>query len=122
MMDARSDLIREKGRDDGKLMQKYLNPNQEMNQSQVRRRSRLETYCDILREIGAGNEKPTHIMYKANLSWKVMQVYMKSLETQGLILVTLDGGKRQYHLSEKGFKLLSDMLSVMDGLNIRDEL
>ena len=121
-MDVRSDLIREKGRDDGKLMQKYLNPNQEMNQSQVKRRSRLETYCDILRAIGAGIEGPTHIMYKANLSWKVMQVYMKSLEVQGLIFATSEGDKRQYHLSEKGFQVLNEMLSVMEGLNIRNEL
>jgi predicted transcriptional regulator len=81
----------------------------------------METFCDILRAIGAGAEKPTHIMYKANLSWTVMQVYIKSLEGQGLVVSNSDQGKRLYHLTEKGFQLLSQFLTIKEDLNIPSE-
>jgi hypothetical protein len=48
----------------------------------------METFCDMLAAIGKGAEKPTHIMYKANLSWNVMQAYLKVLVTQGLVVIT----------------------------------
>ncbi|MHB2035629.1 MAG: winged helix-turn-helix domain-containing protein [Nitrososphaerales archaeon] len=100
------------------LAQEYVNLQKESAQSQVTRRSRMETFCDILRAIGAGAEKPTHIMYKANLSWTVMQIYIKSLETQGLVIANADQGKRLYHLSEKGFQLLSQFMTIREDLNI----
>lgn len=90
-------------------------------QSQLNRRSRMETYCDILRAIGAGAEKPTHIMYKANLSWTVMQGYIKALESQGLVNVADDEGKRLYHLTDKGYQLLSQFLSIREDLNLSPE-
>lgn len=81
----------------------------------------METFCDILRAIGAGAEKPTHIMYKANLSWTVMQGYIKSLEMQGLVITTVDQGKRLYHLSEKGFQLLGQFMSIREDLKLQNE-
>src|SRR5579862_4785700 len=101
------------------MSQEYLNTQPQQQQApksnaiQVSRRSRLETFGDILRAIGAGAEKPTHIMYKANLSWSVMQTYIKSLETQELVVTdTSEQGKRVYHLSPKGFQLLKQFLSI----------
>ena len=81
----------------------------------------METYCDILRAIGAGAEKPTHIMYKANLSWTVMQGYIKALESQNLVTVADEEGKRLYHLTEKGYQLLSQFLSIREDLNLNPE-
>lgn len=84
------------------------------------RRSRMETMFDILTTIAAGTEKPTHIMYKANLSWKVMQHYMKQLESQGVIAPADEQGRRVYHLTEKGFKLLEQFNSVREGLLLQN--
>ena len=81
----------------------------------------METVCDVLRVIGAGAEKPTHIMYKANLSWTVMQGYISSLEAQGLVIADSDQGKRLYHLSEKGFQILSQFLTIREDLDISDK-
>ena len=86
--------------------------------TQLNRRSKMETYCDIMRAIGAGAEKPTHILYKANLSWTVMQGYIRALETQGLVVSTDDDGKKLYHLSDKGFQLLNQFLSIREDLNL----
>lgn len=103
------------------MAQEFVNLQREAAQSQVTRRSRMETFCDILRAIGAGAEKPTHIMYKANLSWTVMQLYIKSLEAQGLVIASADEGKRLYHLSDKGFQLLNQFLTIREDLNLHNE-
>lgn len=76
----------------------------------------METFCDILQVIGAGAEKPTHVMYKANLSWIVTRRYLDSLEAQGLVVAKMDQGKKQYHLSEKGFQLLAQFLEIKQEL------
>jgi predicted transcriptional regulator len=81
----------------------------------------METFCDILKAIGAGAEKPTHIMYKANLSWTVMQSYIRSLEAQGLVIPTMDDEKKTYHLSDKGFQLLNQFVSIREDLNLQSE-
>ena len=65
------------------LVEGQVTQTQPQTQAPLNRRSRMETLCDIVKAIGAGAEKPTHIMYKANLSWTVMQGYIKELETQG---------------------------------------
>ena len=78
----------------------------------------METFCDILEAIASGSAKPTHIMYKSNLSWSVMQHYMKSLEAQGLVISSWDQGKRYYHLSNKGFQILKEFLAIREDLNL----
>ena len=97
------------------MIEQYLTSEQQQQQHPTRR-SRMETMCDILVTIAAGTEKPTHIMYKANLSWRIMQQYMRALETQGLVVAQDDEGKRVYHLTEKGFKLLEQFNSLKEGL------
>jgi len=81
----------------------------------------METFCDMLRVIGAGAVKPTHIMYKSNLSWKIMQSYIKSLEAQGLVVISSEDGKHLYHLTEKGFQLLKQFQSIKEDLNLQNE-
>ena len=107
---------------DTNLAQEYASLHDEtMKKSHVARRSRMETFCDILRAIAAGAEKPTHIMYRANLSWTVMQLYIKSLEAEGLVVADLDQGKRLYHLSEKGFEISNQLLTIRAELHILEK-
>lgn len=49
------------------------------------RRSRFEIYVDVLTEIMNGSQKPTKIMYAANLSYKPLKDVLQSLLDQGLI-------------------------------------
>jgi predicted transcriptional regulator len=93
----------------------------EQRQNQLNRRSRLETYGDILHAVSIGASKPTHIMYKANLSWVVMKEYLKSLEQFGLISSTEMNGNRVYHLSDGGFRVLKQFLQVKDELKLSSE-
>jgi predicted transcriptional regulator len=91
-----------------------------LNNNVLNRRSRLETNADILRAIAEGAEKPTHIMYKANLSWSVMQGYIKALEEQNLIVSRETDGRRHYELTEKGLRVLNAFLAVRRELDLQN--
>jgi predicted transcriptional regulator len=75
------------------------------------RRSKLEIYVDILKQIQSGTVIPTRIMYGANLSWKPLQQILESLVHQELIaeFAVDDHDKRTraaYKLTEKGVNVL----------------
>ena len=66
------------------------------------RRSQMEIFIDILRAIAEGRRKPTHIMYRANLSWIRLKKHLDFLIRQGLIEEEqLDGGVI-YTITAKG--------------------
>ena len=76
------------------------------------RRSRFETHLDILKAISEGAGKPTHIMYRANLSWVALQAYLKSLIKKRLIVVKEDGGRKIYELTDEGYKIMDYSLKI----------
>lgn len=82
--------------------------------SEKDRRSKMEMYLDILRAIGSGAEKPTHVMYKANLSWVVMRGFLENLKAQGLVEESLVDGRSALHLSNRGFELLNQFMQVRE--------
>ncbi len=72
---------------------------------QFGRRSMVESYCDVFDAIGSGVEKPTHIMYKANLSWNVLDAHIEKPVRKGLVIAERENRKK-YHFSGKGLKVL----------------
>ncbi|MFB0543857.1 MAG: winged helix-turn-helix domain-containing protein [Candidatus Bathyarchaeia archaeon] len=74
----------------------------------TRRRSKLEIYLDVLWVIKSGTDKPTRIMYGANLSWKPLQKILDSMVSQGLIAEIEFGGRgdkrttKTYKITQKG--------------------
>jgi len=49
------------------------------------RRSQMELYIDILKAVADGRQKPTHIMYRANLSWTRLKKHLDFLVSQDLL-------------------------------------
>jgi len=86
--------------------------------SQVRR-SPMEMVCDILKVVSTGPTKPTHILYKANMSWKVLSSYLDFLTSSGMLdKEDAEGGKRStYRLTTKGRKVLSLYDGLKESLN-----
>ena len=86
--------------------------------SQVRR-SPMEMICDILKVVSGGPTKPTHILYKANMSWKVLSSYLEFLTSSGMLdKEDQEGGKRStYHLTSKGRKILRLYDGLKESLN-----
>ncbi len=86
--------------------------------SQVRR-SPMEMVCDILKVVSAGPTKPTHILYKANMSWKVLSSYLDFLMSNGMLdKEDQEGGKRStYRLTTKGRNILRLYEGLRESLN-----
>lgn len=70
------------------------------------RRSTMELMCDILETVSSGDAKPTQILLKANLSWKVMNECMSTLLNDKLLSKTSDGKRDTYSLTERGYSVL----------------
>jgi predicted transcriptional regulator len=73
-------------------------------------RDRLEIYLSILKAIQREKfAKPTHVMYKSNLSWIPLQSILQSLLKNRLIDIVEDHygkGRRAYCLTDDGRKAL----------------
>lgn len=83
------------------------------------RRSPMEMVCDILKVVSGGPTKPTHILYKANMSWKVLSAYLEFLTSSGMLeRENEEGGKRStYQLTQKGRKILRLYDGLKESLN-----
>ena len=69
-----------------------------------KRRSSFEIKADILKSLSQqfGDKlKPTHVMYQANLSHKLLKEYLNDLASQGLI-EERGAEKKFIHLTDKG--------------------
>ncbi len=79
----------------------------------------MEMVCDILKVVSGGPTKPTHILYKANMSWKVLSSYLTYLTSSGMLdKEDQEGGKRcTYTLTIKGKRVLSLYDGLKDSLN-----
>ena len=70
------------------------------------RRSKLDIMLIVLKAVRAGMDKPTRIMYAANLSWKPTQRILDNMVDQGLLDVTVERSdkrkKKRYKITENG--------------------
>ena len=75
-----------------------------------KQRSGLRIHLDILNAISEeGDAKPTHVLYRANLSHERLVRYLDELTSKGLIEVKQDGENRTYRLTPKGVSFLLEM-------------
>lgn len=75
-----------------------------------KKREKLQVIFDILSSIRdkGGTIKPTHLMYKSNLSHTMMKEYLKDLmEKEFIEIEELKKGKL-YVLTDKGYKYLQE--------------
>lgn len=76
-----------------------------------RKRERLEIIHDILKALQdkGGKLKPTHILYKSNLSYQMLTEYLTDLIEKRLIIEEEDKKKnKSYSITEKGLNFLND--------------
>lgn len=69
-----------------------------------KKRTRLEVISDMLRVIQEkrGTIKPTHLMYKANLSHRSMGDYLSQLLKSEMVIKVDRSGKTFYQITKKG--------------------
>jgi len=80
------------------------------------RRSELEIKMDVLRVVSSGIDRPTQIMYKANLSWIALQTNLKSLVTSSLLREEDLGNRKRYELTQRGYEILGTFQKVAEAM------
>ncbi len=84
------------------------------------RRSRLELVFGILVAIQnkGGKIKPTHLMYKSNLSHKLLSNYMAELISKEMINIeeikTKKATSKMVHITDKGLGFLAEFRRMRD--------
>jgi predicted transcriptional regulator len=89
------------------------------------RRSRLELIFDILSaiQLKGGKIKPTHLMYKSNLSHKLLNTYLDELLEKELIRIEEELKKRNKGISkvvivtDKGLDFLAEFRRMKEFTN-----
>ncbi len=75
-----------------------------------KQRSPLRIYLDIIDAINEeGQARPTHILYKANLSYDRLVKYLDDLAAKGLVEVRQEKDTKYYVLTPKGVKFLIEL-------------
>jgi predicted transcriptional regulator len=69
---------------------------------------------DMLKAIRAGAEKPTQIMYRANISWVALQTHLTRLLERGLCVWVADGERRRYELTAKGANMVYSYGKILE--------
>lgn len=78
------------------------------------KRSKIEIIYDMLNAINEkrGSIKPTHLLYKSNLSHNKMKEYLAELVRQNLIAEEEKEGKKSYLITEKGTEFLTEFKRI----------
>ena len=89
------------------------------------KREKVQVIYDILRAIKDKEcrIKPTHIMYKANLSPQMLKTYLEELILKGLIMEKNLGKGKTYFLTEKGLKYIQQykvILGFVDSFGLNE--
>ena len=73
-----------------------------------KKRNRLEIIRDILKVIRdrSGRIKPTHILYKSNLSYQMMEEYLTELKGKGFIVEKKMKTGKTFEITAKGLEYL----------------
>jgi predicted transcriptional regulator len=73
----------------------------------MKNRSRVEILYDIIAAARASARK-THLMYKSNLSFRQLDIYLKFLLRQSLVEERFDieDGSKRYYVTSKGLQFL----------------
>ena len=89
-------------------------PIAEAKKKVLARRSQLEIRMDMLKVIKAGAEKPTQIMYKANLSWVALQTHLSQMIQRGLLRWVSEGTRKRYELTLKGSSVMYAYQKILE--------
>ena len=65
----------------------------------------ISDILNIIRE--KGEIKPTHLMYKANLSHNQMKIYLEELKKKGLIEVSMSNNENKIRITKEGSNFIS---------------
>nr|MBA4404749.1 transcriptional regulator [Nanoarchaeum sp.] len=79
-----------------------------------RKRTRIDIIHDMIISIQkkGGKIKPTHLMYKANLSYNQMNSYLEELIEKGMITKVEEKNSTYFVITEKGCSLAQKIIEM----------
>ncbi|HLC32169.1 MAG TPA: DUF4364 family protein [Candidatus Nanoarchaeia archaeon] len=82
----------------------------------AKKRTKLEIIHDILRVVKekSGKIKPTHILYKSNLSHQMLEEYLSELIEKEFITEIKVKKERSYAITPKGSQFLEQYRSIIE--------
>lgn len=82
----------------------------------VKRRGRLDIIADMLRSIQnkGGQIKPTHLLYKSNLSHAKLKEYVDLLLKKGMVEEQLVKGRKMFFLRKQGHEFLLEFERIKE--------
>ena len=82
----------------------------------VKRRGKLDIIADILRSMQdkGGTIKPTHLLYRSNLSHAKLKEYVNILLEKGMIEQQIIKGKKMFFMKEQGHKFLLEFERIKE--------
>ncbi|MBI2129741.1 transcriptional regulator [Candidatus Woesearchaeota archaeon] len=80
------------------------------------RRTKIEIIHDILTSIQqkGGKIKPTHLLYKSNLSHKKMMEYLGELMAKKMVEEMFEGKDKKYIITEEGLKYIFEFKKIKE--------
>lgn len=74
----------------------------------------MQVIADVLRVIENENgiTKPTHILYKANLSHKLLKDHLNTLLQKGFVEVVIEKNRTYYKITDKGKKFINEFRKI----------
>jgi len=92
-----------------------------VSQSRFSRRSAFEIRMDVLKVLAEGAERPTEIMYRANLSWIVLNKQLDALAKSEFVTSKMEGARTKFSATKKGVALLRSYRELLDQARITSE-
>ncbi|MEK6964411.1 MAG: winged helix-turn-helix domain-containing protein [Nanoarchaeota archaeon] len=82
----------------------------------MERRDKVKIIYDILKSVQekGGRIKPTHLLYKSNLSYKRMNELVQELMGKGMIAEESVSSGKMYILTDKGHKFLNEYHKMVE--------
>jgi predicted transcriptional regulator len=87
-----------------------------LEQKPLSNRTRVEILASILK-VASTRTLKTHIMYKANLSFRQLERYLTFLETNGMLARSFDDNTLMFQITAKGVEFLKDYARISTYLN-----
>ncbi len=81
-----------------------------------KRRGKLEIINDMLNSIKnkGGQIKPTHLLYKSNLSHSKMKVYLTELIEKDMVEEQMKKDKKVFAITDKGYEFLLEFERIKE--------
>jgi predicted transcriptional regulator len=80
------------------------------------RRNQLEIIYDILQAVmdKGGTIRPTHLLYKSNLSHARMKEYIEQLTAKGMLASMQKDDRQLFTITEQGLRFVADYKKVRE--------